>query len=460
MGWFTPKCPIETAAKNWIEQSFGWLSEKLGTEIIESLDPLLRDAPGFDFQFTDGHDYAARVYVILASHLGLPTDEITLSIRPDEEFPPSFHSAYESNEDGTRVYISESRTGDTVGLESTVAANLAMHMLHGQVTTEEQNRLSPGMLDLAAIYVGLGVFGANRMFETDPAAGMWKTRIAHPMGSREFGYALALREWYRGPQGLDISAYLRPDARVPFLQAHKFLKRTQDCLFSKPWVRVEDWPEQAITDSLENGTNGQRLAALAELMNREPHWESLRDHLVNGALDKDPDVRIGAMQCLSKVAEPGDVLIEICENNLTHHQVEVRASAAWTLRRASEIDQRVHDALARGLNDDSSVVVVHSAMAINELVPDATALIPDLLSAINSATVRCDYEIADELLKTLDSISDTPDVLIAEYFEDEELRSRVLESLTELIGSTDEAEQDSSQTGDEDSDSVDEERLD
>lgn len=39
-GWFAPQCPVDVAAKRWVEDRLHWLSDQFGRDVDTSLTPM------------------------------------------------------------------------------------------------------------------------------------------------------------------------------------------------------------------------------------------------------------------------------------------------------------------------------------------------------------------------------------------------------------------------------------
>jgi len=235
-----------------------------------------------------------------------------------------------------------------------------------------------------------------------------------------------------------VESQLRPDARIPFQQARKYLRKTSDSLFANPWTPVSGWTDEAVLHALQSGSKGQKLVAIEEVGRRPIKDASIQDELHSAVTQRDPDLRIGALQCLSTISECAELHLESVENNLQHHALEVRAAAAWSLRNRSSVDEHVSELLIRALDDDSELVVLHAAAAIRQIGEPASCVIAHLMPPIRLATVRCHYGVADELLKTLIILSENPNEVVVASIEDDELQSRILEDLERLMSATDE----------------------
>ena len=59
MGWLTPKCPVDAETQEWIVNSFDWLIEELGIEVLRDVDVLLPIHEHFPEAF-DGSNTSIR----------------------------------------------------------------------------------------------------------------------------------------------------------------------------------------------------------------------------------------------------------------------------------------------------------------------------------------------------------------------------------------------------------------
>ena len=68
MGWFTPKCPVDSEAKDWIENAFNWLVEELGPDVLRDVDVVLpRAAPGLGYEQFATRKHGERKWTVQSS---------------------------------------------------------------------------------------------------------------------------------------------------------------------------------------------------------------------------------------------------------------------------------------------------------------------------------------------------------------------------------------------------------
>jgi len=243
MNWFTPKCPVDDDTKRWLENSFNWLIEELGTETLSSVDVVLPIEEYFPDPFSGTESDIRRMFERVCDYMDVDPKLIDLR--------------FYVNEDGSRLHplAGTERTGHALGtyqmrggkyhvrLETSQAANphvMVATIAHelGHVILLGENRLPDDyedhepMTDLLTVFYGMGLFNANSVFTfeqwTNTQAQGWRAERRGYLTEEMFGYALALFAYARGEAKPEWASYLNVNVRSYFKNSLKYLAKTGD----------------------------------------------------------------------------------------------------------------------------------------------------------------------------------------------------------------------------------------
>lgn len=244
-GWFKPRCPVDSAAKQWIEDRLHWLSRQFGRDVFTRRAVIL---PTIDF-FPDPMDGTeASVRNLLdqvcrymdadpdAVQLKLVTrkSELWLVNEEGKYLPTGFAGMYEERSRGTIVRIETSELLNLSNLVGTMAHEIAHLRLMGErrVTGDEfDNEL---LTDLTAVFFGFGIFLGNSPRNWESQYSKWPgTELRRPeyMTLPMFAYALAHTAWFRGERRPQWAPFLSFDLRPCFKQGLRYLRDTRDSTF-------------------------------------------------------------------------------------------------------------------------------------------------------------------------------------------------------------------------------------
>lgn len=79
MGWFTsPKCSVESDAKNWIEDNFQWFIEEFGAERLKSVEVILPTDEFFPDKYSTRHEDVRKLLDRVCSYIGVNVGRVSL----------------------------------------------------------------------------------------------------------------------------------------------------------------------------------------------------------------------------------------------------------------------------------------------------------------------------------------------------------------------------------------------
>ncbi len=245
-GWFKPQCPVDPAAKRWIEERLHWLSGQFGRETFTRRAIILPTNEFFPDPM-DGSEASVRnllnqVCGYMDVHPGLVTLELFTNktelwlVNDDGKYLPTGAAGlYDEQAGRTVIHIETSELMNLSGLVGTMAHELAHLRLMGErrVTGDEyDNEL---LTDLTAVFHGFGIFLGNSPRNWDSQYSTWpRTGLKRPeyMTLPMFAYALAHTAWFRGQRKPDWLPFLSFDLKPCFKQGVRYLMETKDSAFA------------------------------------------------------------------------------------------------------------------------------------------------------------------------------------------------------------------------------------
>ena len=241
---FSPSCPCDLAAKEWIEERLAWLAEEFDDGAFNGRR-IVRPTPEFFPDPYDGSKKAVRQLLDrVCEYMDVVPDLVELKFVSDsgkiwnvEGFAqPGAAGTYEEGEHGFIIRINREGLDDTVGLVGTMAHELAHVRLLGESRILRETFDNEILTDLTTIHFGLGVFLANtpRNWDDQLGYGKWPgTRLKKPeyMTPPMFGWALAHLAWFRGETRPDWAKDLTGAARANLDQGIRYLAATGDSTY-------------------------------------------------------------------------------------------------------------------------------------------------------------------------------------------------------------------------------------
>ncbi|MCA9027154.1 MAG: hypothetical protein KDA86_18235 [Planctomycetaceae bacterium] len=245
-GWFSPQCPVDIAAKRWIEERLGWLSSQFGRDVFTRRAVILPTEEFFP-DHMDGTEASVRTLLNrVCRYMDADPDSVRLELftkgtdlwlvnDSGQYLPTGAAGLYDEQPGETVIHIETSGLFDLSNLVGTMAHELAHQRLMGEkrVTGNEfDNEL---LTDLTAVFHGFGIFLGNCPRNWDSQYGKWPgTDLRRPeyMTLPMFAYALAHSAWHRDLPKPDWSKYLSFELRPCFKQGVRYLQNTGDSTFA------------------------------------------------------------------------------------------------------------------------------------------------------------------------------------------------------------------------------------
>jgi hypothetical protein len=250
--WSRPRCPLDSAAKQWVEQRLRWLAEQFGLHVFTKRAVILPLEEFFPDRFDGSDGTVELMFAQVCRYMDVDPDSVELQLFTDRnplhlvneqghEIP---HAAglYMGMEYGSKsvIRLETAESCDPLGLVGTMAHELAHLRLLGEERISSDIYDNELLTDLTVVFHGLGIFLAGSPRTWSSQYGTWPgTELKKPeyMTLPMYGYALAHAAWWRNEQKPTWARYLRPDPRVCMKQSLRYLWETRDSSFAPPHAR-------------------------------------------------------------------------------------------------------------------------------------------------------------------------------------------------------------------------------
>jgi len=245
--WFQPSCPVDRAAKVWLEERLEWLSREFGESAFTGGPIVLPTKEFFPDSYDGSEDAAHALAERVCGYMDVSPSLIDLRfqstprklwlVNDSGKYLPHAAGTYEEGNDAFVIHLDRDGLHDTMGLVGTVAHELAHVRLLGEGRLEWSAFDNELLTDLTVVFLGLGIFLANTprvwesQFTTWPDSDLVKPEYMTPP---MFGHALAHLAWFRGEQKPAWSRYLNGGARANLKQGLRYLWNTSDSAFYPP----------------------------------------------------------------------------------------------------------------------------------------------------------------------------------------------------------------------------------
>ena len=246
LNWFKPRCPVDTAAKDWVEFRLDWLSGQFGRDVFTKR-PIIEPTPEFfpdpvvktqksvrnlldqvcQYMDVDPHRVSLEMFTN-PNKLWLVNDQ-------GKYLPTGAAGLYQSVSGHAKIQIETSELGDLVGLVGTMAHELSHLRLMGENRVRGSEFDNELLTDLTAVFFGFGIFMGNSPRNWDSQYDLWPgTELKRPeyMTLPMFAYSIAHAAWFRNERKPEWYSHLSSDMKPCFKQAIGYLTNTQDSSFT------------------------------------------------------------------------------------------------------------------------------------------------------------------------------------------------------------------------------------
>lgn len=246
-------CPIDTNTRLWMEQAFVWLVQEFRQQNIAGKPILLPTAEHFPIQYDGSKDSLLQTAAIICNQMEINPDDINLdnynhSIHeiqgdygfrtftvPDDNSEEQLTSGlyFEKNEQGKYdIFIEKNNLKDPEKLVATIAHEFAHIKLLGEKRVKFNDE---SLTDLTTVVFGIGIFNANCAFREIKGYDVRGHNSLGYLKQREWGYALALYNYFRQENNPTWINYLTPNIRSDFKKSTAFIHANTDKIFKEKY---------------------------------------------------------------------------------------------------------------------------------------------------------------------------------------------------------------------------------
>jgi hypothetical protein len=252
-GWFSPSCPVDNAAKNWIENRVEWLVEQFGIDQFARNVMILPIPEFFPDPFDESRESTRVLLDRVCQYLGVAATAVKLRFFSEANRPPIVDANGYSTAPTAGLYrpgavhtihLESGQLHDPMSLVGTMAHELAHARLLGEGRIEPEVFDHELTTDLMTIFQGMGIFLANVPRHWDSGLSYWPgTKLKKPeyMTAPMFAYALGVWGWLHNVEKPAWLGHLHYNVRGECKQALRFLFKTEETALKSLKIRMSEW---------------------------------------------------------------------------------------------------------------------------------------------------------------------------------------------------------------------------
>lgn len=239
---FPPTRPLDKETQHWIEVRSAWIIKEFGLERLAAKPIILSDDPRFSVTWGGTVAEAERLFAIVCGIMDVPAAQVELrwSDESRRKRPHTVIEGVNETENGPDpenvIRIDRANLKTPKRLLAAMAYGLARyHLIAGRRLAADVPDVDH-VAELLTVFFGLGVFSADSTVRyyfypsvpSDIYYGQMQNYEISRFGfltARHYGYAMALWSSIREDSDYEFAAHLRPDAREPFYDTLKYLKK-------------------------------------------------------------------------------------------------------------------------------------------------------------------------------------------------------------------------------------------
>ena len=210
---------------------------------------------------------------------------------------------------------------------------------------------------------------------------------------------------------------LRPDVAEPFRGGLKYLRQTNDSLFTRENAEQpgDDLPLDRLLPRLDSPSPSVRIHALWKLAEQQESAPRIVPRIMPCLDDRDLDVRIHAASTLAAFGPAAAPAAEKIAAMLHAYQEEVRKNAAYALGQIRAEPERIVPEQTRALADHELPVVKAAAWSLGQYGPPARTALKPLLAGYERFLKRTDDGI-DAFAQAIAHVAADPLAEVDAYF--------------------------------------------
>lgn len=244
LGLFKPKPPIDEDEFEWLLACYAWFVREFGgIEQLRASQLVLPNARFFPASRLDGHDRAEELFGLVKHYANMgdwPCDLVG-TVDPSQQrisMGPTIEQIADTDPLGTfsyqdgqcRITYRSDELSRPQSLVAVLAHELAHYLMHSTESAPPGGReLEEHATDLAAVFLGFGVFLANsaRSFEQFQSVSIqgWQSRNQGYLSEQALVTGLAIFVRLTDASDREAMAELKPYLHKPFRMAIKVLDR-------------------------------------------------------------------------------------------------------------------------------------------------------------------------------------------------------------------------------------------
>lgn len=240
--WFKASCPIELNERVWIENRLNWLVGQFGEERFKRIEDILPSDSMFEGQSLKTEAEVRQFFPKICQRMDIDPDTVELRFQdghPRRDWAMWVDEGSKRNVCGTYqkhpkksncglLHLSRDELESPQGVVATLAHELCHHLLHGAglLADELDNEM---VTDLLTVMLGFGYFNANESIQSkasfDFSHEYWSIGSKGYLFSRDYGYALGARAFWRGESKPSLLPLLNTDVSTIMKKTMKYLKQ-------------------------------------------------------------------------------------------------------------------------------------------------------------------------------------------------------------------------------------------
>ncbi len=405
-GLFKPPCPLDLREKVWTETRLGWLVERWGWQRLREAAVVLPTGQFFELPSEEESPDVEQTFAEVCRYLGARRESLQLELVPAESLSNG-SGEYVAGEVAT-VRLAEFWRADLESLIGMMAHYAALDRLLREGLCSGDEPDLGWRADLACVFLGLGIFGANSAVKQHNATAggwtWWRIRARHQLPARVFGYAMALIAVSRGEKRPPWARWLGNDAADTFQRGLRFLRRHGECVFdyeANGRLRVAGSVSSLASD-LRYGGDSTRLASLWALADLGSAAAAALEEIVACLRSGSPVLQSEAARLIGAIGEDAAGASDELMGLLSSRDRQVRCSAITALGqlkvpldRESPHGYTLLDELRLLLGDDDTQVAQTTVLALCQYGRAASGAAMELVEPLRRALVDCDYFAQD-----------------------------------------------------------------
>ncbi|MEM7478069.1 MAG: hypothetical protein AAF483_24040 [Planctomycetota bacterium] len=245
-GWFKPQCPLDSAAKRWIENRLQWLSGQFGLDVFTRRAMILPTSDFFPDPMDGSHNSVRNLLDQICRYMDVNPKRVELNLFTNKNdlglvneaglsVPSGYAGLYDKQLGKTVIHLDIGELSNLPDLVGTMAHELAHLRLLGEGRLSGDEFDNELLTDLTAVFHGFGIFLGNSPRNWPSQYTKWPgTDLNCPeyMTLPMFAYALAHSAWFRRQEKPEWFSFLSFDLKPSFKQSLRYLRETKDSTFA------------------------------------------------------------------------------------------------------------------------------------------------------------------------------------------------------------------------------------